>query len=200
VLLLACGAPLASCGGGEAGTIRRSVSQVMDGARIDSLSALTALPCAARIDENQDPDDIAPGMATSRLNAALAVRAPATKIVSQVSIEERQLSGNLATFYRNWLGHPEEGDGKELKRVALRLQAGVLLVAGVLKWKQTDDYTRVGMVAGLFDGATGKMLWWSEQERQANSSPGDGAPPDYLTVVDSVIVALLEELPGSGTP
>ena len=183
------------CGGGGSGAVRRSISQVMEGARLDSLGGVAVLPCAARIDVHEDPDDIAPGMATSRLHAAIQRRSDGSRIVAKSMIEERDLAGELATFYRNWLPHPEEGDGEALQRIALRLQADVLLVAGVLQWKQTDKFTRVGMVAGLFEGVTGRMLWWSEQERQVEAAAEQFGPPDYLVVIDRVIEALLEPLP-----
>jgi hypothetical protein len=181
------------CGGGDAGTMRRGASQVSQAAQLDSIGSVTVLPCAAHFDWRQDPDDIAPGMTTSRLQAAFKTRGVGHMPVSQTRIDEEELATALAEFYKNWLGHPEEGDGKGLRRIALRLQSSTLFVAGVTRWKQTEKTTRVGMTAGLFDGATGKLLWWSEQERQEKADMQTGRPSDFVAVVDLVVEALLDK-------
>ena len=138
------------------------------------------------------------GLATARLQAVfVASSGHSMRRASQESIDDKGLSGVLVEFYRHWLSDPEEGDEKAIRQLALRLRAETLLLSGVHKWDQNKKRTRVGMIAGLFDGATGKLLWWSEQIHEIPWPAGDpdAGPPDFVVVMDQVVEALVEAFP-----
>jgi hypothetical protein len=191
LISLAWASGLAGCGGGAA----VSASHRVGDAPLPSFAAIVVLPCGARVAAERDPDDIAPGMATSFWQAGVErARIPAARLVLASDLNQMALSDDLARFYAQWLDHPERGDGRSLQRTALRLQADALLVAGVHRWRQDDAGTQVGMLAGLFD-ARGDMLWWSEQVRSLPTRDAAVRPPDYAEVVQQVVAALIDTLP-----
>jgi hypothetical protein len=191
LLSLVVGSGLAGCGGGAA----VSTSQRVGDTPLPSLAAIVVLPCGARVAAQRDPDDIAPGMATSFWQVGVQrAGIPAARLVSATELNQMALSDDLARFYAQWLQHPERGDGHLLQRTALRLQADALLVAGVHRWRQDDAGTQVGMLAGLFD-AQGDMLWWAEQVRNLPTRDAAVRPPDYAEGVQQVVAALIDTLP-----
>ncbi len=187
------------CGGTDQAGVRRAIAVQTDDFHPDSLEVILVLPSGSRIDPKKDPDDIAPGLATAKLQAVFAAAggSASMRLVSQNEIVDKNLHGVLAQFYRDWLGNPEDGDKDRIRQLALRLRAETLLFSGVHKWDQNNKRTQVGMIAGLFDGASGKLLWWSEQVHEVPTPAGDpNAPlPDFVVVMDRVVEALAEAFP-----
>ena len=171
-----------------------------------TVRSAAALPFASKISEREDPDRIAAPMAEAKFYAALRARTPLA-IVSSTEVARALaaagLSARMQKFYENWVSDQTDVDEEFVRQAAARLKVDTLIAGGVDVWdqkveaKETRARTRVGLVIGFFDGATGKHLW---QGRDENFKDGTrGAPPDYSAILDLVVEALASAFP-AGAP
>ena len=195
------------------------------------LRTLAALPFATDVAEDEDPDQIAAGMVESKFYPALSAGTSYTILpASEVArvLAEANLSDRLARFYKKWISDQEDVDTAFLRDVATRLHVDAVVGGAVDLWHQdhvdiTDvgaARTHVGLLVGLFDGASGERLWLgrdaqfrdglrysgpSEENRAAlerqiertnqRTIGGVYAPPDFGLVVDAVVLALTAAFP-----
>ena len=195
------------------------------------LHTLAALPFATDVAEDEDPDQIASAMVAAKFYPALNAATKYTILppgeVARV-LADAELSERLARFYKRWISDQEDVDTEFLREVASRLHVDAIVGGAVDLWHQdhvdmTDTgaaRTHVGLLVGLFDGATGERLWLgrdaqfrdglrysgpteenrAELERQLERTNqrtvgGVYAPPDFSIVVDVVVLALTKAFP-----
>jgi len=195
------------------------------------LRTLAALPFATDVAEDEDPDQIAAAMVAAKFYPALDAATeytilPANEVARVLA--EAGLSERLARFYKHWISDQDDIDAAFVSEVAARLHVDAVVGGAVDLWHQdevdmTDTgaaRTHVGLLVGLFDGATGERLWLgrdaqfkdglrysgpteenrAELERQLERTNqrtvgGVYAPPDFSEVVDVVVLALTAAFP-----
>jgi hypothetical protein len=223
----------AGCGGQTAAQhpLTNRLDPAYSGLRITTLAAL---PFASDVADDEDPDKIAASMAESkfypRLNAAtgftLTPSSEVRRVVTQAGLED-----DLKAFYKNWIADQGSADEDFIKKLASLLKVDAVVAGAVDVWHQQPvDLTQsgtarttVGVLVGLFDGASGKRLWLGRDENfkealrytpnESNSdlartqqrgqmertnlrtATGIYAPPDFPLVVDLVIEPLVAAFP-----
>jgi hypothetical protein len=199
-----------------------------------AIKTLAAVPFASDIAEDEDPDRISASMTEGKFYTALNVGSgftilPATEV--QRTVERDGLGETMKSFYKNWINDQGDVDTDFIKKVATAMKADAVVTGAVDVWHQQPvDITQtgtarttVGMLVGLFDGATGKRLWLGRDEKfkealrhtpssqesdlvqnqqraqmertNLRTATGVYAPPDYAPVVDALVVALVQAFP-----
>lgn len=235
-VLLAVGAALlAATGCGGKGATQHPLTNDLDPAFPTlAIKTLAALPFASDIAEDEDPDKLSASMTEGKFYTALNAGSgftimPASEV--QRIAEREGLAENLKTFYKDWINDQSDVDADLIKKVAAAMKADAVVVGAVDVWhQQTVDITQtgtartaVGMLVGLFDGATGKRLWLGRDENfrdalrytpasqesdlvrnqqrgqmertNLRTATGPYAPPDFAPVVDAVVVSLVQAFP-----
>jgi hypothetical protein len=195
------------------------------------IRTLALLPFATDVGQGDDPDALAAPMIESEFVPALNAATGFTLLPSnevQRMIEQEGLGRDLAKFYKNWISDQTDVDEGFIRRVAALMKTDGVVAGAVDLWHQDvidmmqtgAARTSVGVLVGLFDGATGKRLWLGrdanfkdgirypgpdeenrqELERQLERTNlrtvgGMYAPPDFSQVVDLVIGPLVEAFP-----
>jgi hypothetical protein len=199
------------------------------------ITTIAAVPFASDIAEDEDPDKIAASMLEGKFYQALAAGGggytllPAPE-VGRV-IEEQKQTDAMKKFYKHWINDQEEVDEDFIKNVAHHLKTDAVVVGAVDVWHQAPvdisesgtARTSVGLLIGMFDGATGKLLWIGRDEnfqealRYTPNDPGTSlghnqqrgamertnlrvatgvyAPPDFPIVADIVVQSLVGAFP-----
>lgn len=231
VVLAAC-----ACGGGRSGAAQHPLTNNVDPAFTTlSLRTLAALPFASDVRDDEDPDGVAAGMAESKFYQTFTVsRADYTVLsASEVArvIEQQKLAADMASFYKRWIGNQSEVEEDFIKKVAADLKADAVVAGVVDVWHQQPvditetgtARTSVGMLIGVFHGATGKRLWLGRDENfkdalryspnesdselartqtrgqmersNLRTATGAYAPPDFVDVLDLVVPPLVQAFP-----
>jgi hypothetical protein len=199
-----------------------------------NITTIAALPFASDIGDDEDPDKISASMSESKFYQALNLASGFTMMpaaeVGRV-LEEQKQSDAMKKFYKHWINDQEEIDENFIKNVAHLLKTDAVVAGAVDVWHQAPvDITQsgtartsVGALVGLFDGATGKLLWIGRDEnfqealRYTPNDPstslghnqqrgemertnlrtagGVYAPPDFPPVVDLVVNSLVGAFP-----
>ena len=222
---------LAGCGGTRDDLQHPQTSALEPSFEQLQLRTLAALPIASDVAEDEDPDQVAAGMVEAKfypaLNAATQYTFLPPSEVKRV-LAEAGLSEKLAHFYKKWISDHDDVDEEFLRDLAARMHVDGIVGGAVDLWHQDlvdimdsgAARTHVGLMLGLFDGATGKKLWIgadaqfldglrysgpaeeniAELQRQVERTNlrtigGVYAPPDYSDVVDMVVSALVTAFP-----
>ena len=170
------GLAFAAAGCGGAATSQHPLTNNLDPAYGNlKVVTLAALPFASDIAEDEDPDKVAASMAESKFYPALNTGSgftllPASEV--QRVLEQNKMSGDLKSFYKNWIANQGDADADFLKRVSQLLKVDGVVAGAVDVWHQQPvDITQtgtarttVGLLVGLFDGANGKRLWLGRDE------------------------------------
>ena len=151
--------------------------------------------------------------------------------IARLIAERDGMKEKLASFYKRWTSDQEDVDTDFIKKLASAVKADAVVAGVVDVWSQHPvdvtqsgtARTQVGVLIGVFDGATGKRLWLGRDENfkealryTAGSEQGDVAaaqterqmertnlrtatgpyaPPDYGAVVDVVVPTLVAAFP-----
>lgn len=197
------------------------------------VKSLAALPFSTDISDSDDPDRIAPTLCQAKFYQALNADSGFHVSVEEVEriIEGQKLQAEMESFYKKWTSDQDDVKTEFIKKVAAQVKADAVVVGVVDVWYQQpvditesgSARTAVGMLVGLFDGATGKRLWLGRDEyykeavrHTAQESSNDAqrkemrgemertnlrtasgvyAPPDYAEVVDMVVGSLVPAFP-----
>jgi hypothetical protein len=224
----------AGCGG--SGVTQHPLTNTLDPAfQPVQAKTLAALPFHSDISEQDDPDRVAASMVESKFYRALTAAPTGYTLLSSSevgrSLESKELTDDLANFYRDWTNDQEDVDADFIKQVASHMNADAVVAGVVDVWAQHPvDITQsgtartdVGVMIGLFDGASGRRIWLGRDENfkealryTAGSETGDVArvrteremertnlrtaggvyaPPDFDGVVDVVVMPLVQAFP-----
>lgn len=223
----------AGCGGSTA--TQHPTTNVLDPsyAALD-LKTIAVVPFLSDIRDDADPDKIAGPMVEGKfvraLNAASGFTLLASSEVGRI-IEKEGLQRKTEDFYKSWIADQEDVDADLIKKIATSVKCDAVIAGTVDVWHQQpvditesgSARTSVGILVGLFDGATGKRLWLGRDEnykdalrytpageatdvgRKENertlertnvrTAGGVYAPPEYAEVVDLVVGSLVEAFP-----
>jgi hypothetical protein len=224
---------LAGCGGSRQALEHPLTNRLDPAYGTRPLRVLAALPFGTDVSEDEDPDQMAAGMVESKFYPALNAATGYTLLpASEVrrALEQAGMQERLQRFYRKWITDQEDVDEEFLREVAAVMHADALVGGAVDLWHQDAvdlmdtgaARTHVGLLLGLFDGATGRWLWLGrdanfrdgvrypgpgetnrrELERQLErtnlrTAGGVYAPPDFSEVVELVVEALVGAFPPS---
>ena len=199
------------------------------------IKTLAALPFSSDISEQDDPDKVAGSMVESKFYRALSAAPTGYTMLpsSEVArtIERDKAQAQLQSFYKKWTSDQADVDTDFIKKVAANMNADAVVSGVVDVWSQHPiditqsgtARTQVGVLIGLFDGATGKRLWLGRDENfkeavrytagsesgemarlrteremertNLRTATGPYAPPDYAQVVDVVVLPLVRAFP-----
>jgi len=195
------------------------------------IRTLALLPFATDVGQGDDPDGLAASMIESKFYPALDAATGFTLIPAnevQRVIEQEGLGQEQTKFYKRWISDQTDVEEKFIRRIGELLKTDGVVAGAVDLWHQDEidmmqtgaARTSVGVLVGLFDGATGKRLWLGrdanfkdgirypgpdeenrqELERQLERTNrrtvgGMYAPPDYSQVLDLIIGPLVEAFP-----
>jgi hypothetical protein len=229
------GLALAVAGCGGAGTAQHPLTAEIDPAlKTLKLNTLAGLPFSSDVSETDDPDRLAASMFESKFYGKLSATTGFTVLPSSEvgrEIGENGMEEELKSFYKKWISDPSDVDADFIKQVAGHMKADAIVAGAVDIWYQRSidltesgsARTTVGGFVGLFDGATGKRLWYGRDEnfkealrhtakdlgKEAENRAARGemertnlrtatgvyAPPDYPEVMDVVVNALVGAFP-----
>lgn len=224
---------LSGCGGG--GAAQHPLTAEIDPAlETLKLNTLAGLPFSSDVSETDDPDHLAASMFESKFYGRLSPTTGFTVLSSTEvgrEIEENDMEEGLANFYKKWISDPSDVDANFIKQVAAHMKADAIVAGAVDIWYQRhidltesgSARTTVGGFVGLFDGATGKRLWFGRDENfkealrhtakdlgkevenraargemdrtNLRTATGVYAPPDFPEVVDIVVNSLVDAFP-----
>lgn len=197
------------------------------------VKTLAALPFYTDISESDDPDRVAPSLSQAKFYQSLNTESGFHVSVEEVQriIEAEKLQKEMESFYKKWTSDQDDIKADFIKKVAASLKVDAVVVGVVDVWYQQpiditesgSARTAVGMIIGLFDGASGKRLWLGRDEfykegvrHTAQEASNDAqrkqmrgemertnlrtaggvyAPPDYAEVVDLVVGSLVQAFP-----
>ena len=197
------------------------------------VKSLAALPFYTDISDSDDPDRVAPSLCQAKFYQALNAGSGFHVSLEEVErvVEAEKLQKEMESFYKKWTSDQDDVKADFIKKVAAHLKTDAVVVGVVDVWYQQpiditesgSARTAVGMLVGLFDGATGKRLWLGRDEdfkeavrHTAQESSNDAqrkemrgemertnlrtaggvyAPPDYAEVVDQVVGSLVLAFP-----
>ena len=231
--LVAVALGMVSCGGHRT-ALEHPLTNELDPAFGERpLRTLATLPFATDVSEDEDPDQVAAGMTGGKFYPALDAATQYTLLgASEVArvLEQAGLTPNLRAFYADWISDQEDVDTEFVQQVASLLKVDAVVGGAVDLWHQDEidmmqtgaARTHVGILVGLFDGTTGRRLWFgrdsqfrdglrysgpgeenvAELERQIERTNkrtlgGVYAPPDYAVVLDAAVAALVAAFPQS---
>jgi hypothetical protein len=223
----------AGCAGGKRGLQHPTTNDLDPAYAQTKVKILATLPFASDISDSDDPDKIAASMVESKFYPALG-QAKRFNILPVPEVrrvlEQAGLTAKMASFYKSWISDHTDVDENFIRQVAAQLKVDGVVAGAVDVWHQTTvdvtesgaARTNVGILVGLFDGATGKKLWVGRDENYkdgltysgtAGGAPatvqrevertnqrtagGAYAPPDYADVVDLVVPALVGAFPAA---
>jgi len=234
-LLGTLGLVVAAAGCGGTGATQHPLTNQLDPtfATLD-LGTLASLPFASDITDADDPDKIAASMVESKFFQGLGGTTgfsifPSSEVGRQIG--ENQMEDRMRSFYRKWIADPSDVDADFIKEVAALMKADAVIAGAVDIWYQRhidltetgSARTTVGAFVGLFDGATGRRLWYGRDENfkdavrhtgrdletevdnrtargemertNLRTATGVYAPPDFAEVVDLVVGPLVQAFP-----
>ncbi len=233
-LSLAMLAALATgCGGTGAAT--HPTTNVLDPSYANmDVKTIAVVPFLSDIRDDADPDKVAGPMVEGKFLKALNVGSGFTLLAaSEVSraVEKEGLQRQLQDFYKSWIADQEDVDEEFIRKVAAAMKTDAVIAGTVDVWHQQpvditqsgSARTSVGILVGVFDGATGKRLWLGRDEnykdavrytatgettevgRKENertlertnvrTAGGVYAPPEFAEVVDIVVASLVQAFP-----
>jgi len=236
VLVLAAGLAIITVPGlsGAARGVKHPLTNQLDPAFATlGVKSLAALPFSTDISDSDDPDRIAPTLCQAKFYQALNADSGFHVSVEEVEriIEGQKLQAEMESFYKKWTSDQDDVKTEFIKKIAAQVKADAVVVGVVDVWYQQpvditesgSARTAVGVIVGLFDGATGKRLWLGRDEyykeavrHTAQESSNDAqrkemrgemertnlrtasgvyAPPDYAEVVDMVVGSLVPAFP-----
>jgi hypothetical protein len=236
VLAAGCGG---SKGGGGSSSARRAPAHPLTNTLDESyatlgIKTLAALPFSSDVGDDEDPDNVAAGMAEAKFYQALGATSgytvlPANEVARVLATEK--LTDAKVAFDKKWMNDPTSGDPEFIKKVAAVLKTDAVVAGAVDVWHQQPvDVTQtgtarttVGVMIGVFHGATGKRLWLGRDENfkeavryspnesgsdlattqtrgqmdrsNLRTATGVYAPPDFALALDAVIPALAQAFP-----
>ncbi len=224
---------IAGCGG-TAGTQHPLTNNLDPAFKTVPVRTLAALPFATDIADDEDPDKIAASMAEGKFYPALNAGSGFTILpASEVRriLEQENLLNDYRIFCKKWISDQSDVDTGFIKNLASQIKVDGVIVGAVDVWHQAPvDITQsgaartsVGILVGLFDGATGKRLWLGRDENfkealrytpndtgsdlarnqtrgemertNLRTATGVYAPPDFPAVVDGVVASLVAAFP-----
>jgi hypothetical protein len=223
------------CGGGQGGAAQHPLTNALDASYPTlNVRAMAALPFASDVRDDEDPDAVAAGMVEAKFYQALGATGGHTILpASEVArvIESQKLSADMASFYKKWIGDQNEIDTEFIQKVASAMRADAVVAGVVDVWHQQPvditetgtARTTVGVLVGVFHGATGKRLWLGRDENfkealryspnesdselartqtrgqmersNLRTATGAYAPPDFAAVLDAVVLPLARAFP-----
>jgi hypothetical protein len=224
----------AGCGGGGGAAQHPLTAEIDPALKTQTINTLAGLPFGSDVSETDDPDRIAGPMFESKFYSRMSAQTGYTVLsATEVGreIEENGLEDDLKSFYRKWVSDPSDVDADFIKRIAGLMKVDAVVAGAVDIWYQRhidltesgSARTTVGGFVGMFDGATGRRLWFgrdenfkeavrhtakdmsNEAENRAargamdrtnlRTATGVYAPPDFPEVVDVVVDALVTAFP-----
>jgi len=223
-----------ACGGGRSLTSHPLTNSLDPTFPTLAVRTMAALPFASDIRDDEDPDAVAAAMSESKFYQALSTTSGHT-ILSSAEVgrvvKSQNLDAAMASFYKKWIADQGDIDTEFVKQVAAAFKTDAIVAGVVDVWHQQPvditeagtARTTVGMMIGVFHGATGKRLWLGRDENfkealryspnesdselartqtrgqmersNLRTATGAYAPPDFAVVLDVIVPPLVQAFP-----